>query len=89
MKLSKMSRRKQVLLSSVLTLTMAVAGFLAFPQQASACIVCVGQYTVCGPCQEAWGGFWKQWCRTYEYTGGCYPNCTSTLVSTYPRLCSP
>ena len=79
MNLQSLSRGKQMLLGGALVLTMAVVGLFAFPEEASACIPCVGSKTVCSGCMP-----WGVKCTDYELQG-CYPNpgCSWVPVRTY------
>lgn len=93
MRLSGLSRTKQVVLSSalVLGLILGAVGIFVAPQEAEACVIlpdgsccppCSGSKTVCSGCQP-----WGKKCTDYVLTGSCNLYCTWQAVRTYLVPC--
>lgn len=91
MRLSGLSRTKQMVVSGVLMMGLMLAAFGLFlvPQKAEACITCppngTVKYSSCFSCNPV---LCIQTCYTVYYTGGgCAPDCSTTTHYTWNSCC--
>ncbi len=67
MRLDKVNRKSQLLITSFLVIAMAVAGMSVFPSQTNACV----------PCDSSWTEVfcdYGQYCTRYCEMSGCRPD---------------